>query len=458
MRLRVPAGTFLGAVVLASAAWLTHYSAGELAREADKVMRDEVERGSFSGVALISRGGRVLFEKAYGLADAEWNIPNTASTKFRIGSITKSFTAVLVMQLEQAGRLSLEDPVCRYIDECPPGWAVITLHHLLSHTSGIYNFTQEEEVVGPLRSVPQARAQVLARFMRKPLAFEPGSKWEYSNSNYHLLGIVIEKAAGAPYESVLRRQILDPLGMRDTGVISHETLVSGRARGYRRNAEGKLENDPEMHASWSFSAGALYSTARDLAKFSDALGGDRLLPRAARERMWHAVKDGYGYGWQSPDVSALTLNRRMVEHGGRTPGFVAWLRRFVDEDITVVVLANRLDANPPRATEGLSAVVFGEPYQSAFDRMAIRLSPEALRRYVGDYELDGRVLTVFERDGDLFLRGEGLPEVPLLAESESVLFIRGVKGSVEPIENRRGEVTGLSATLGGSSTTVRKVR
>jgi CubicO group peptidase (beta-lactamase class C family) len=458
MKVRIPGGVFLAAVVIASAGWLAHYSTGEIARDADKVMQDEVARGAFSGVALISRGGSVLFERAYGLADAEWNVPNTTSTKFRIGSITKSFTAVLVMQLEQQGLLKLENSVCAYLEECPPGWDAITLHHLLSHTSGIYNFTQDEEVFTSLRAVPQTHEQVLARFLHKPLEFEAGSKGEYSNSNYYLLGLVIEKAAVAPYETVLRRQILDPLGMRDTGVTRRETLLDGRARGYRRNARGVFENDPDMHETWAFSAGALYSTAEDLAKFSEALGTDRLLPREARERMWRVVKEGYGYGWQSSMVAELTSDRRVVEHGGRVPGFGARLRRFVDEDVTIVVLANRLDADPSRAAMGLSAIAFGEPYESVFDRAAIRLSPAALRRYVGDYDLDGRTLTVFERDGNLFARYEGAPDVALLAESETVLFIPGVKGSVEAIQNRRGEITGLSATLGGTIIVVRKVR
>ena len=292
-------------------------------------------------------------------------------------------------------------------------------------------------MVGHLRGVPQTREQVFAYFLHKPLSFDPGSGWEYSNSNYSLLGHVIEKATGSPYETVLRRQILDPLGMRDTGVTSQEAVTPGRAKGYRRNDEGVLENDPDTHSSGSLSSGALYSTVEDLARFSNALGSDRLLPAAARERMWRAVKEGYAYGWQAPAVSALTLDRRLVEHGGRVPGFLSWFRRYVDDDVTIVVLANRTDADPSRATAGLAAVAFGEPYEPVFDRKAIQLSPEALRRYVGNYELNGQVVTLFERDGTLFARGVGLSEIPVLAESETVLFIPGVRGSVLTMTSAR---------------------
>jgi len=154
----------------------------------------------------------------------------------------------------------------------------------------------------------------------------------------------------------------------------------------------------------------------------------------------------------------LTSKRRVVEHGGRVPGFGARLRRFVDEDVTVVVLANRLDAEPGRAAAGLGAVAFGEPHESVFDRKAIRLSAQARGRFLGDYELNGQVYTLFERDGNLFVRGEGTQEIPLPAESETVLFIQGVSGSVEAVEDRSGKITALHASFGRTLMVARKVR
>ncbi len=216
-RLRIPAGAFLGAAVVACCAWLLFYSRATVTRAAEKAMQDEVERGNFSGAVLVSRAGRIVFERAYGFADANRKVPNTTQTRFLLGSITKSFTAVLVMQLEQEKRISLSDSICQYLQECPPGWRVITLHHLLSHTSGIFNVTESPEFES-LKSIAQTRGQMLARMLHQPLAFAAGQKFQYSNSNYYLLGVVIEDVTGDSFEQVLQQRILDPLGMRDTGM------------------------------------------------------------------------------------------------------------------------------------------------------------------------------------------------------------------------------------------------
>jgi CubicO group peptidase (beta-lactamase class C family) len=180
VRARISGTAFLGAAIVGCSGWMVYYSGGAVARAADEVMRDEVARGDFSGTVLVSRDGQSIFEKSYGLADAERRIPNTSATKFQIGSITKSLTAVLVLQLEQERRLSLSDAICNYLEECPSGWAPIQLHHLLAHTSGIYNFTNDRAPEA-LLPTPQTHEQILARFLHAPLEFRAGEKFSYSN-------------------------------------------------------------------------------------------------------------------------------------------------------------------------------------------------------------------------------------------------------------------------------------
>ena len=171
----LPATALLGVTLVACSAWLAFYARGRTARAAAQVMQEEVARGNFNGVVLVSQRGRTLFQAAYGFADVDARIANSRRTRFEIGSITKSFTAVLVLQLEQQQRLSLADPVCRFLPECPTGWQAITLQHLLTHSSGIFNFTELPEF-DAIRGLAQTRAQVLDRFLHRPLGFASGRK------------------------------------------------------------------------------------------------------------------------------------------------------------------------------------------------------------------------------------------------------------------------------------------
>jgi CubicO group peptidase (beta-lactamase class C family) len=448
---------FLGGALLFCSGWLIYYSGNAVARAADKVMRDEVARGNFSGAVLMSRDGQVIFEKAYGEADAESKVANTRSTRFSIGSITKPFTAVLIMQLEQQRKLQLTDSLCSYLAECPEGWDAIRLHHLLSHSSGIFDFAMAPDA-DEQRGTPQTQEQMLARFTHRPLAFAPGENSSYSNSNYLLLGMVIEKAAGEPYSVVLRRRILEPLGMRNTGVVNTDELEPLRAHGYMRNRQGRVVNALPIHASWTVASGSMYSTVEDLARFSDALAGEKLIPGASVRRMWAAVAGDFGYGWRAPSISRHTFDKRLIEHGGRVPGFHAMLRRFVDDGLTIVVLSNRMEANPQRVANGLSAVAFGLPHVSVFDRESIQLNAEERRRFLGDYEFSGKIYTIAERDGKLVGRSGDLPEIEILAESASVLYLPGSESAIVAVENSAGEVLGLTFSVNGTPQTANRKR
>lgn len=203
----------------------------------DEVARSYTPGNAFMGAVLVVDGDSVLLDKGYGQADAEWNIPDAPDVKFRLGSLTKQFTATLVLLLQQDGKLNIADPVSKYLPDTPKSWEKITLANLLGHTSGIPNFTSDKDF-GTWRMSSHTTAEELVFFRDKPLEFDPGSKFEYSNSNYEVLGAVIEKVSGKSYKEMLQERIFDPLGMKDTGLDSDELILPKRAQGYLDEQDG----------------------------------------------------------------------------------------------------------------------------------------------------------------------------------------------------------------------------
>jgi CubicO group peptidase (beta-lactamase class C family) len=326
-------------------------------------MQDEVSQHHFSGAVLVARDGRVLLAKGYGYANFEWAIPNSGTTEFRIGSVTKQFTATAIMQLRERGLLNLQDSICKYLQPCPQPWQRVTLHHLLSHTSGISGYGPSPEPTA--RSVPPWTAeQVFKAFEDKKLDFEPGARWAYSDWGYCLLGLVIEKVTGKPYEAVLREQIFAPLGMNDTGYDHPESVLKNRAAGYRL-AEGQLQNAAYINMAGPYSAGGLYSTVNDLYKWDQTLYGHAILSQKSLHLMWTEVMSHYGYGWMV--IPSLPKSRAppwavpghfQLVHPGSINGFASEILRFPNERTTVIVLANLENAHTVGST--LGALVLGQ--------------------------------------------------------------------------------------------------
>ena len=297
----------------------------------DAVVQPFAASGRFMGAALVARGDEIVFSKAYGKANVEWDIPNDPSTKFRIGSITKQFTAALILLLEQDGTLSIQDPLGRHLPGAPEAWKDVTLFHLLTHTSGIVNFTALPDY--RTRQVqPTTPAEELERLRDEPLDFPPGSNYRYSNSGYLVLGHVIERLTGRPYAQVLSERILGPLGMTSSGYDSNAEIVVHRASGYTVGPDGP-RNAPFVHMTVPHAAGALYSTTGDLHRWTRALHGGRVLSADSFRKMTTANRNNYGLGLTVRDVDG----RRLIGHGGSINGFVGY---YPDSETTVVVLAN----------------------------------------------------------------------------------------------------------------------
>lgn len=294
---------------------------------------DAQGRDEFSGTVLVARGGRVL-TRAYGLADHEWNIRNRPSTRFRIGSLTKQFTAVAILLLAEDGRLSLDDSVCRHIEPCPEAWRPIRIAQLLDHSSGIPDIVRlpgmRERATQPARM-----EDTIALLARQPLEFAPGSRARYGNSGFILSAAIIARLSGMSYAEFLDRRVYAPLGMTASGYAFDAAIIPQRARGYARR-EGGLQNASFIDMSVPIGAGSQYSTVEDLYRWDRALRDDRLLSAASRARMFTANAQGFGLGWEI----ATENGRRVIQHNGDINGFGAFIARYPDDDAVIVILTN----------------------------------------------------------------------------------------------------------------------
>lgn len=294
---------------------------------------------SFMGAVLVVSGDQVLLDKGYGQADLEWNLPNAPDVRFNIGSLSKQFTAALVLLLQEDRRLKLDDPVGRHLTDIPESWKPITLAQLLGHTSGIPDLWSDDgfHAWSTSRHKPK---EVIDRFRDKPQLAAPGVQYRYSSTGYILLGLVIEKVSGESYGDLLRKRIFQPLGMKDSGLDTDSLILARRARGYTiRDGSMVRERPMSMEVGWA--AGAIYSTTHDLLRWERGLYGGELLSQASLKTMTTAGKGGYGLGINVAKIGQLTSYR----HLGAFQGFHATLTWLPDRRIGVVVLGN---VAPPR--------------------------------------------------------------------------------------------------------------
>lgn len=341
---------------------------GNSLERVDRLMKSYADFGQFSGSVLVSDNGRVIYEKAFGMADEEWDIPNTIDTKFRLGSITKQFTAMLALMLVEQGKLKLDEPIVTYLPDYPAEQGrKITMHHLLSHTSGIPNFTSDPGYRDKIMRNPYSSAEIVKLFADKPLEFEPGSKFEYSNSGYNLAGYVIEKISGKTYEDCLQEWILRPLKMSNTGYDHRETILKKRASGYDRDL-AEVSNASYIDMSVPFAAGAIYSTVGDLYLLDQALYTEVPMSAGSKKLLFgrHAATGAahYGYGWFIADQCVAKPDQpvEVIEHGGGINGFNTLLTRVPAEKQAVILLNNTGGAELQQIKDAILAILNDRPY------------------------------------------------------------------------------------------------
>jgi CubicO group peptidase (beta-lactamase class C family) len=404
----------------------------------DAVASSHTEGDRFMGNVLVARDGVVVFEKGYGWANMELKVPHTAAGRFRIGSVTKQFTAAAILLLEEQGKLRVDDPVARHIPEAPVAWKEVTLFHLLTHTSGIRSFTDLPSYA-TWKLSPEGPAQTFGHIRDLPLEFAPGERHKYSNSGYVLLGWIVERVSGRSYGEFLRENIFDPLGMKDSGYDTDTALLPPRAAGYVPGPGGPVKA-PFIDMHVPHGAGALYSTTGDLLRWTQGLFGGKLLSAASLEKMTTPFKNNYAFGLGVSRPGS----RKSYSHGGGIEGFNAHLAYFPEGKVTVVVLAN---VNGPAFTQlgaQLAALAFDEKVVLPSERREIEVPAASLERFVGVYRLNPTTtITIRLTDSRLTAQLSGQAAYPLYPEAEGKFFLKIVDAQVEFITDEQGRVPSM---------------
>lgn len=368
--MKIPKRISSKAALLAALALLAFQGAAlaqDKAHKIDELVALYNKYGKFNGSALVADNGKVIFKKGFGLANMEWNIPNQPDTKFRLGSITKQFTATLILQLVEQGKIKLDGKLIDYLpDYRKDTGAKMTIHNLLSHTSGVPNYTAQRGFFQNVSRNPFAVDDFIKKYASGDLEFEPGTKFNYSNSGYFLLGAIVEKVTGKSYEQVLKENILDPVGMKNTGYDHYSTIISKRATGYSKTPAG-YENAPYLDMTIPFAAGSLFSTVEDLFLWDQALYGEKILSAKSKELMFKPNLNNYGYGFVMTKVT-LGPNKMevpVIQHNGGINGFSTTIVRLVNDKRLIVLLDNTergqyLDG----IASGIASILYAQPYES----------------------------------------------------------------------------------------------
>ncbi|MBN8810553.1 MULTISPECIES: serine hydrolase [unclassified Sphingomonas] len=403
----------------------------------DKVAAAEADSGAFMGAVLVAQDGRILFDKGYGSANLEWKIPNDGETKFRLGSITKQFTAASILLLQERGKLRLDAPVKTYLPDAPAAWDKVTVFHLLTHSAGIPNFTSFDEYSAS-RTQATTLDALIARFRGKPLDFAPGERHSYSNSGYVLLTAIIEKASGQPYAAFVAENLFKPLGMADSGYDSHAQVIPHRASGYSPRA-GLVVNADYIDMSIPQGAGALYSTTHDLLKWETGLWGGKLLKPELLAAMRTPYKDNYALGI----VAVARDGSTTLSHGGGIEGFNTWLGYDPDRRITVVVLANLNGNSADKLGATMMTLARGGTITLPSERKAVKLEPALLKAYEGTYEANPNFSFTLRAEGDrLIAQATRQPPLDLFPEAKDRFFFRAVDAQMDFTRDASGKIVG----------------
>lgn len=386
-----------------------------------QIVQPYVDAQMFMGSVLVAQHGKVIFSQSYGMADLEWSIPNSSTTRFNLASITKQFTAAAVLLLEDRGKLKTDDSIRKYFPEAPASWDRITIYNLLTHTSGISD--------DAATYVPGTPDKMI--FKDKPLNFQPGEKWSYVNMGFLVLGYLIEKISGQTYEEFLKENIFQPLGMNDSGLESFVAILPHRASGYWPGANG-LENAPRPDTRFGFASGALYSTTEDLLRWEEGLFGGKILSSASFRKMTTPFRNDYACGLFSKRVNG----HLMIEHNGDNVGFNADMAYYPEESLAVIVLANQNGQAMDKIATALAAVMHGEAVPPPAIHKETPLPSSVLARYAGKYQFAHGGTIEMALEGNHLVTRSGMQFFP---ESETKFFSKPFDMQVEFLRDDKGE-------------------
>jgi len=417
----------------------------------DSLLAIKTTQHEFNGTILVAQKGKIILEKGYGFKNKKENLLNTASTLYQIGSITKQFTSAIILQLVAGNKMQLQDRLSKYFPGYPSGDS-ITVEHLLTHTSGVYNYTNDADFMLKRSEHPINRDSLLSLFEYKPLDFSPGTKWSYSNSGYILLGMIIEKVTGKSYFRVVRENIFEPLGMGHSGFDFTHLKSADKATGYGGDLTVPVGI---VDSSVSFAAGAIYTTVGDLYKWDRALYTNQVVDQALLQKAFTVYQSSYGYGWVISDA----YGKKTIQHGGGITGFVSYILRVPEDQICVIVLSNVASDAPSKISNEINGMFNGKTPDLPAKRNEIMVDTQTLKNYVGEYELAPSFHIFISLDnGHLFEQATGQGKNPLFAEKNNFFFLKVVDAQVEFIPGADGKTDHLILYQNGQKVEGKKIK
>jgi len=408
----------------------------------------------FNGTVLVAEKGKIIFSKGYGLKNAKDSSRNDVNTIYQLGSITKQFTSAIILQLAEQKKLSLDDRLSKYFPDFPKGDS-ITIRHLLTHSSGIYNYTNDQKYMASETTKPSDREKMIALFRDKPLNFSPGSKYSYSNSGYLLLGYIIEIVTGKPYEKVVREKIFIPLKMSHSGFDFSHLNNTDKATGYTVFTQFVKMPGSIVDSSVAYAAGAMYSTVGDLFKWHTGLQQYKILTKSSTEAAYTPYLFHYGFGWAMDTL----FEKKIVEHGGGIIGFNTIISRVPSDDVAVILLSNMNVAGLDKLSHSLLAVLYNKPYEIPKPKTEVELNESVLKEYVGEYELaPGFILKITLAGKRLKVQATGQPAYDLFAESNDRFFLKVVEATATFMKGPDGKVEKMLWKQQGSERPAKKIK
>jgi CubicO group peptidase (beta-lactamase class C family) len=420
----------------------------------DSLINGYALAGKFNGTVLVAKKGVVTYLKSAGYRDAGKKIAHKFDDIYQIGSITKQFTAAVIMQLQNEGNLSVSDKLSKYFSGLPNG-DKITIEHLLTHTSGMYNYTDDAELMKSDVTKHYSRDAMLAIFRNFKSDFEPGTKWNYSNTGYSMLGYIIEKVTGKPYERVVRERILQPLDMDQSGFDYTHLKAETKSKGYYAISGDTAMSAPTVDSTIAYSAGALYSTVRDLYKWERAIYTDKILPAASWQKIFTPYKNNYGYGWSM----GKAFGKDFQAHSGGIHGFSSFIMRFPEDEIVTIVLDNASGSSSGIIARQLANIALGKAFTVPEVRKEVKVDKAILETYVGEYQLAPGFSITIRLDGNqLMAQATGQSEFPIFAESEKMFFYKVVEAKIEFVKDSNGKIQELILHQGGQDIPAEKIK
>lgn len=415
----------------------------EMTAKLNEYMKALEKNENFHGSILIAKEGSILLNEGYGFSNFDQNTLNKTQTKFAIGSVTKQFTAMAIMKLSEKGLIDVNDSLSKYLPDFPNG-DLITIHNLLTHSSGLVNFTELMEFY-TLSSNNQTPMDILNLVKDKPLIFKPGEKFSYNNTNYLILGMLVEQLSNMSYEDYLQENIFNPINMNNTGISYGKNNGLHDATAYSGYLE-VVPIDDEVLLRGAYGAGNMYSTTEDLYRWSEALKTEKLVNKDTMDQIFteHIDMEGvgsYGYGWMIIDSEI----GKIILHGGNTLGFTSSISRVVDLDLTIIVLSNVGYYDTTTLVNTLTSIALGGVYElpEALTEIEIK-DADLYDKYIGEYELAPEVVCTITREGNrIFAQLTGQEKFEIFPSSENEFFYKIVDAKITFVKDDGGNVTNL---------------